>query len=307
MPMPSSMTFERAAEEVLARIGQLDDGVANPLLVAEARKHINAAQRKLIVEHGLQGQRRLLRVSVAAGRRFADLPSDCRPGQVRAAVWVDASGEEWPLACGFPAVNRNATSQMPATYDLTPTVGVVDIVASGGSGYINGAVGVVSGGAHAADGHDPVVTFQVDAGAITGATISDTGSQWTVAPTIAPAAGSSATITVSLGTLNQLELNPIPSEAGTLVVEYQATVTELVEDEDELALDAEAVIGRAAVLLAITKSLPMRQDIERDFVAYMQAFRSQQSPGRTVSLSAWRRDDGGTGRQSLPRWDARRA
>jgi hypothetical protein len=305
MPMPSSMTFEQAAEEVLARIGQLDDGVANPLLVAEAKKHINAAQRKLIVEHGLQGQRRLLRVSVAAGRRFADLPSDCRPGQVRSAVWVDAGGEEWPLACGFPAANHNIDPMTPCFYDMTPTVGVVGISASGGSGYSDGP-GVVSGGTRAADGHDPVVTFQANAGAITGATISDTGSQWTTAPTIAPAAGVGAAIALTLGTLNQLELNPIPSEAGTLVVEYQATVTELVDDADELALDAEAVIGRAAILLAITKGLSMRQDIERDFVAYMQAFRPQQSPGRTVSLSAWRRDDGGV-RQALPRQDARRA
>lgn len=307
MPMPSSMTFERAAEEVLARIGQLDDGVANPLLVAEAKKHINAAQRKLIVEHGLQGQRRLLRVSVAAGRRFVDLPSDCRPGQVRDAVWVDAGGEEWPLGCGFPAAARNMSSMLPAAYDLTPTVGVVGISASGGTGYSDGAAGVVSGGTRSADGHDPVVTFQASAGALTGAAISDVGSQWTTAPGIAPAAGSGATITPVLGTLNQLELNPIPSEAGTLVVEYQATVTELVDDADELALDAEAVIGRAATLLAITKALPMRQDIERDFVAYMMAFRSQQSPGRSMSLAAWRRDDGGVGRQALPRQDARRA
>ncbi|MEY2800868.1 MAG: hypothetical protein RL513_452, partial [Pseudomonadota bacterium] len=53
-----SMTLEDAIAEVLGRIGQEDDGVANPLLVAEARRHINAAQRQLMIEYEMQTARR---------------------------------------------------------------------------------------------------------------------------------------------------------------------------------------------------------------------------------------------------------
>jgi hypothetical protein len=290
MPAPSSMTFAVAATEVLTRIGQLDDGVANPLLVMEAKAHINAAQRKLIVEHGLQSQRRALNVSVAGGRRFVDLPKTARRGQIMSATWTDAAGLHTPLACGIAATSRNAADQAPAWYDVNPNVGIVSVTATGGSGYASGT-GTVTGGTRESYGHDPVVMFTVSGGAVTAAEVIDTGSGWTVAPTITPpGGGTGATVTVTLDSVQLVELCPIPAAAGTLAIEYKAAVVKLVDDADLLALDDEAVISRAALLLAVTKSLRCKADIESDFVSYMASFRAQQTPGRTFSLAAWRRD-----------------
>lgn len=284
------MLFEDAAEEVLARIGQLDDGAANPLLVAEAKKHINRAQVKLVVEHGLQTQRRSLLASVAAGRRFVDTPRDCRRGQIQRAEWIDSTGARLFLTCGIIPDARNFAQQTPTWYDLSPTVGVVSVDATGGTGYSAG-LGTVSGGTRQANGHDPIVTFTVSGGAVTGATVDDVGSGWTVAPTITPpGGGNGATVTPTLGPVELIELCPIPAVAGTLEIEYKATVVEM-EDGDYLALDDEAVIGRAAVLLAITKNLPCRDGVEKDFVSYIAPFRAQQSPGRTMNLAAWRKDE----------------
>ena len=305
MPAPSSMTLEDAVTEVLARIGQLDDGVANPLLAAEAVAHINAAQRKLIVEHGLASQRRRSLIAVAAGQRYADLPSDARAGQIRNAVWVKADGTRLTLLCGIPDAAREDDGE-PAWYDLTPTVGVVSVaITTPGTGYSDG-MATVSGGTRLADGHDPVVDVVTTAGAVTAATVSNSGSQWTSAPTLTPlGGGSSAVLTPTLGPVNLLEIGPLPFDGGTLDIEYQAAVTTLVDDDDLLSLDPEAVIGRAALLLAVTKNLPARQGIEADFVSYMAAFRTQQSPGRSFSLIPTAYATGG--RQALPRLDARRA
>jgi hypothetical protein len=298
------MTLEDAVTEVLARIGQLDDGVANPLLAAEAVYHINAAQRKLIVEHGLATQRRRSLITVAGGQRYVDLPADARQGQIRSAVWVQDE-TRIPLVCGVPDAAREDPGD-PAWYDLTPSVGITAVaISAAGTGYSDGNA-TVSGGTRLADGHDPTVALVTAAGVVTGATITNSGSQWTEAPTLTPlGGGSSAVLAVMLGNVLLLELGPAPDDAGTLEIEYQAGVVKLVDDGDLLALDPEAVIGRAATLLAITKGLPSKQDIERDFVAYMQSFRTQQSPGRSFSLVPQGAYVGG--RQDLPRLDARRA
>jgi hypothetical protein len=290
MPAPSSMTFEEAVSEVLGRIGQQDDGVSNPLLVAEIKTHINAAQRKLIVEHGLEAQRRSLLVSVAAGRRYVDLPSDARRGQISQAIWIGPNDTQTPLRCGIAPDSRNYDPQRPAWYDFSPSTGIVSVSASGGTGYTAG-VGTVSGGTRLNEGHSPIVTFAVNAGVLAGASVQDTGSAWSVPPTLTPLGGGSAGVVVAtLGPITLVELCPIPSEAGTLVIEYQAAVSKLSNDKDLLALDAEAVISRAAVLLAGIKNLPCAGSLTQDFTAYMASFRAQQTPGRMVSLSGWRRD-----------------
>lgn len=289
MPSPSSMSLLDAATEVLARIGQLDDGVANPLLLVEAKAHINSVQRKLVVEHGLLTQRRRALLTIAAGRRFADLPADARHGQIRSATWIDASGDEHQLTCGIVPDYRNIGALAPAWYDIRPSTGVVSVTAAGGTGYTSG-VGTVTGGTRLTGGHDPIVTCTSTGGILQSATVIDSGSEWSSAPTITAQDGSGGTVTVTLGAVQLLELCPAPTASGTLDIEYQAAVVKLVDDADQLAIDPEAVICRAAMLLAITKGLPSIDGLRQDFVSYMASFRAQQSPGRIISLSAHRRE-----------------
>jgi len=290
MPAPSSMTLEATVTEVLARIGQLDDGVSNPLLVAEAKAHINAAQRQLAIEYGWLAQRRRSLVSVAAGRRWVDLPADAMAGQIASLTWEDA-GVRTLLTCGIAPAERNVDADEPQFYDLAPTPGVASVaVTNGGTGYANGLC-TVSGGTRLTGGHDPVVRVTTAAGIVTLATVEDSGSEWSVAPTLTPpGGGSSAVLTPTLRGLSMIELCPIPADAGTLEVEYTAGVVALTEDTDELALDAEAVIGRAAMLLATVKGLPGTNGIAQVHALYMSKIGPRQTPGRTASLSGWRRD-----------------
>lgn len=291
MPAPSFFTLGEAAAEVLARIGQVDDGAANPLLVAEAKAHLNAAQRMLQTETDALHQSRRQLISLASGRRFVDLPAEAIAGQITGAEWVDGDVRTM-LACGIDPEARMGSGS-PAQYDLTPSIGLTRVdVASAGTGYTNGTqIALVSGGSRLAGGHDPVVSLTVVGGAVTAATVLDSGSEWATAPTLTPpGAGSAAALTVTLGGVQLVELCPAPTRGATLEVRYRAAVVPLYEDEDLLSLDDEAVIGRASWLLATTKGLPCRDSLEKAHVLYLNKLSTRQSPGRTVSLSAWRRD-----------------
>jgi hypothetical protein len=286
MPAPSSMNLGQAASEVMARIGQLDDGISNPVLLAEIKTHINAAQRKLLVEYSmLQTQRRNVLLPVAAGRRFVDLPTDARPGQIRSVVSINGS-YRLPLMPGITESERGIAGAT-THYDVTPTSAIVRVDASGGAGYTAG-IGAVSGGSRLVDGHDPIVTFAVNTGVVTKATILDAGSQWVTAPSFTPLVGSGVVLSVVLGTIAMLELGPLPGQSMTLAVEYQAAVVPLVEDEDLLVLDPEAVISRAAVLMAVSKNLRSAPGLTQDLLSYMANLRSQQSHGRVMNLAEYR-------------------
>ena len=50
------------------------------------------------------------------------------------------------------------------------------------------------------------------------------------------------------------------------------------------AFDSEALVGRAAWLLAATKNLPAKADLLSAHNAYMSAIKGQQRPGGTFSL-----------------------
>jgi hypothetical protein len=308
MPAPSNMSLADAVTEVLARIGQLDDGVANPLLVAEAKVHLNSAQRMLQVEYDLLAKRRRALVSVAAGRRFVDLPADAVHGYVNSAVWVEGS-DSWPLPCGIDPAMANWDPARPAAYDLLPSTGIVRVaMIGGGSGYTDGtAPAIVTGGSRLDSGHDPIVNLTVTAGAVTAVEIIDSGSEWVSAPTLAPVgAGTGFTYSLALGGVQLLALSPIPSTSGTLEVGYRAGVIRLEDDEDLLALDDEAVIGKASVLLAAVKNLPIAKSLADFHLVYMDKLK-RTPPGRSASLSGWRRDDPMILRQPLPRLDPRRA
>ncbi len=308
MPAPSHLSLADAVTEVLARIGQMDDGVANPLLVAEAKVHINSAQRMLQVEYDLLAKRRRALVSVAAGRRFVDLPADAVHGWVTSAVWIDGS-DSWPLPCGIEPAMANWDPARPAAYDLLPSTGIVRAeLASSGSGYTDGtAAATVTGGERLASGHDPIINLTVTAGMVTAMEIIDSGSEWVSVPTLAPAgAGTGFGYGLSLGGVQLLALSPVPSDGGTLEINYRAGVVRLEDDEDLLALDDEAVIGKASVLLAAVKNLPIAKSLADFHLVYMDRLR-RTPPGRTASLSGWRRDDPMILRQPLPRLDPRRA
>ena len=177
----------------------------------------------------------------------------------------------------------------------------------GGTGYTDGThVATVSGGTRRADGHDPVISMTIAGGSVTALEVLDSGSELVSVPTIAPpGAGSGFAYSLALGGVQMVELCPVPASSGTLELRYRATVQRLEDDDDLLSLDDEAVIGKAAVLLAAIKNLPIAKNLADFHLVYMDSLRKNITPGRTASLSAWRRD-APLARQMLPRLDPRR-
>jgi hypothetical protein len=104
------------------------------------------------------------------------------------------------------------------------------------------------------------------------------------APTLTAPTGTGANLSAILGTLMAIEVWPVDSGGGTLEVEYRAVPVAMVNDTDLLAFDSEALIGRAAWLLAATKNFPAKQDLLSAHNAYLSAIKGQQRPGGAFSL-----------------------
>lgn len=288
MPAPRGMTVAAARREVLARCALLNDDSSNPQLDTDVGMHLAAAQRQLQVEHAWLIQKRLDRLAVAAGQRLVDLPAATRYGQVRQACWIE-NGIRYDLASGIDPAEQHQGG-MPERYDLTPTTGIIRVdVVTPGSGYADGPV-AVAGGSRAADGADPDLVLVTAAGAAVGVTVRAAGAEWITAPDLQAQGGSGASLAAVLGSVVMLELWPVPAQAGTLELRSLAGAGDLASDGDELALDPEAVIGRAAYLLAMARRLESTDRLLRTHNSYLSAARSQQSAGATLSLSGWRRD-----------------
>lgn len=291
MPVVIGLTLVDAVSEVLARCGQLDEDVSNPNLDAEARRHINAAQRQLRVEHAWLRQRRSAILAFGPGQRFADMPPDARQGQLTEAWWCD-QGNRLPVAAGIDrGFQSTRTCRYPGSYDFAATQGIVRVdVTDGGINYTTASVITQAGGVRGDGGHAPAFALTVAGGLITACTVLDSGSAWLTAPTLTPDIGTTAVLTAVVGPTQVIEIMPAPTGGGQLEINYRAEVVPLVEDTDRLALDDEAVIGRAAWLLATIKRLAFAKDILTAHSAYLDALRRQQGVGKVTSLSAWRRD-----------------
>jgi len=282
MPSPA-VTLQQAIEKVIARIGLLDDGVDDPELVAHVTDAINSAQDQLSVEHQYLRQRRQT-VKTIAGVRLFDLPVDARHGQVQTVVHIGDGGTRTVL---LPGIDREARIEIatPSRFDISPSTGIVEVdIAAGGTGYSGQILGV-TGGQRSADGSNPVITATVEAGVITGGVISDSGAGWLTAPTLTATGGTSADLTAVLGPVQVMELDCVPT-GGSLTIDYLAGVYELSDECDLLALDKEAVIGRAAWLVAASpaRRMPNADNLMAAHNAYLAAFKTQQRPGQVVSL-----------------------
>jgi hypothetical protein len=278
-----AVTLQVAIAKVIARIGLLDDGVDDPELVAHVTDAINSAQDQLSVEHQYLRQRRQI-VKTITGVRLFDLPVDARHGQVQTVVHVDDGGARRLL---LPGIDREARieSGTPARFDISPSTGIIGVtIANGGTGYAAQVLGV-TGGSRSADGSGPVVTATVDTGVITGGTISESGAGWITAPTLTATGGASASLTAILGPVQVMELDCVPT-GGSLAIDYLAGVFELEDEADLLSLDKEAVIGRAAWLVAASpaRRMPNADNLMAAHNAYLSSFRTQQRPGQVVSL-----------------------
>jgi hypothetical protein len=281
------MTVARAIAKVKQRLGLVDDDVANPLLDAEILGRLNAAQDDLAVTHTYLRQARVVEKAVAGGQRFVDLPADCLLGQPDHVEWSDGTTRT-VLTAGIDRREQPTPTGWPQKYQMTATTGLIGVtVDNGGSGYADDDAVVVSGGTRATYGHDPVLTLVTDGGAIESVTIEDCGAGWSGVPTLTPGGGSSAVLTAELGPVQVMELWPDPG-AGTIRIEYRSAVSDLEEETDTLALDPVAVIGRAAWAMCNDKD--KAQKLLAEHTAYLESFKASQQPGRTFSLSAWRRD-----------------
>jgi hypothetical protein len=249
---------------------------------------LNAAQAQLIVEHDWLRQNRSATIPVYGGQRFADLPADARHGQITGAWWVVGT-QRYPLEAGIDRSLPMVPADYPTNYDLAPSIGVTQVtVGAGGTGYTGASTVALANGTRDDDGHAPTFTLTVAGGIITACTVTDSGSAWTVAPDLTPSVGTGATLTAVLGPVQVVELWPTPS-SGSLVITYRAGATPLTVETDRLSVDNEAVVGRAAWLLAVIRALKCTDDLRKAHNSYLASARTQQKVGATASLSGWRK------------------
>jgi hypothetical protein len=250
---------------------------------------VNAATSALRIEYPFLRLTRLARKTLAGGQRLVDLPGDADEGAILSATLL-LDGDRYPLACGIDRREQANVGTMPLAYDLRPTTAVVHVdITAAGTGFTDGPVVVtVSGGLRDADGADAVVSATAAGGVITAVEVEDTGAGYSVAPTLTPVGGT-ATLTAELGGQTALELWP-EATGGEVELVYRGRVEAMTADADVLPMDAEAVIGRAAWLFALPFDQQLANALLLAHQAYVGSFRTQATPGRTMSLSAWRRD-----------------
>lgn len=289
MGAPQRMTWSAAKAEVLRRVGQYDDGVSDPVKIAKAGAMVNAATAALRVEYPFLRLTRLARKTLAGGQRLVDLPGDADEGAIVSATLIQ-DGERYVLQCGIDRREQSDVGSMPLRYDLRPTTAVVNVdITAAGSGFADGPVVVtVSGGLRDTDGADAAVSATAAGGVITAVAIDDSGAGYSLAPTLTPVGGT-ATLTAELGGQTALEIWP-NATGGELELVYRARVEPLTADADALPMDAEAVIGRAAWLFALPFDQQLANALLLAHQAYVGSYRTQATPGRSASLSAWRRD-----------------
>lgn len=284
MPVVTEMGFLAAVGEVLARCGQGDDGGTNPLLAQEAKAHLNSAQRQLRREMPSLALTRESSLAVLTGSRLIEPPADCDAGQIQACRWVDTNGIRMPLQGGIDQENQRLPG-WPERFKGAMTKGCASVtIGAGGTGAVTGAAVTVTGGTRATGGTDPTFLVTATSGVITSIVPILAGTGWSLPPTINVAGVTGATLTVVLGNLMAVELWPPPVIAGTLEIVYRAIPVTMVADADPLSYDTEAVIGRAAWLLASTKATPVAQALLAAHNAYLTALSATDRPGETFSM-----------------------
>ena len=273
MTVAPIVTVESAIQLVLGSLDQLDDGVSDPILIARVLSALNRAQRQLERTAPHLRMRREARSEAVGGIRLVDLPADARYGAVSQVLHISAAGTRTEL---MPGINREFTpySDIPSRFDLAPSTGIVSVTLTDPA-YDETTV-VLEGGTRVADGCDPVIIPVMAGGVATSFRVDSTGAGWSTAPTFSGG-------TILLGPVVALELYPTPID-GTLVLDYLAGVYDMVEETDTLSLDAEAVTGLAAWMVA-TKRFPGIADaLLATHNAYMKAFAAQQRPGQIFSM-----------------------
>jgi hypothetical protein len=283
MAIAPIVTVETAIETVLGHLHLIDDGVTDPLLVADILASLNAAQEQLNVTAQHLRQRRQSRVTPVAGVRLFDLPSDARYGDVKQVLHVSAAGTKTEL---LPGIDRTkiASAGIPERFDVVPSTGIISVtVTAGGTGSATDGAIAVSGGSRDTDGSDPVLAQVTADGVITSGTVTQTGAGWITAPTLTESSGTAVTLTAVLGPVIALEVYPVPSD-GTLFLDYTAGIYPLVNDSDVLSINAHAVCTLAAWAVSTVRKPSLSPSLLAMHNAFIQAHSTQQRPGQVFSL-----------------------
>lgn len=284
----SAIAYDDAKREVLTRLGQLDDGVANPALIAEAGAMINVAIRKLPSEHPHLIPRTFVTRQVAAGQSLLSLPSDAHGAEIKEIRQVDSNQGRYRLN-GDIARGQLRLGLMDS-WELVETVGITQAtVLTGGTGHTGSTTIAVTGGSRETRGDQPALRAVIASGVITDLLLDATGTGWLSAPVLSATIGSGATFSVTIGQVPAIELAPA-TVAATLEIEYRRRPVSMSSDTDLLPFDAEAIISYAAALHAAAKGLAIAQVLGDTFKSYTDGVRRRQQPPRIASLHSWRTD-----------------
>lgn len=248
MPIANALlTASQARAQVLTLLGAASDGENSADLIAQIKGVIGIVHRNLCIEHAAIMARKLASIAIAAGRSVYPIP--CSSEGIK-AVLASQGGAPYRLAYGQSLEDSLVTAQgMPASYAIRPQIGVAVVtVGAGGTGYTNGAAATFS--APPAGGTTATGTIEVVGGVIQRVIITDPGSGYVAAPTVSAPGGSGATLSATLGGIDELVLVPPPAATGTLTIEYVATPGPTLDDQEALAIDSGAVVAVTAATVA---------------------------------------------------------
>lgn len=86
-----------------------------------------------------------------------------------------------------------------------------------------------------------------------------------------------------------LVLEPIPDEAGTVLVAFQSAPTAMADTTDLLSIDTEAAVLHAAARLAPFVAPQVERSLAGQLTAYLDGIRRKQGTGGSMSFSPYRR------------------
>lgn len=252
------MSVSAALAQIVKRLGMADDGQSSPETLAQIKQQIGSVQRDLALEY-----RHILPVQAKAwpivgGKAWYALP--CTPEGVVSVSISPVGYTPVRLSPGLTLEDIvGAVAGTPVKYDIRRTVGVVSIaVTTAGTGYTNGAdLTFTDPGSPGGPAAGKLVAA-VSPGPITGTIISDPGAEYLVPPTIGAPGGSSAVLAATLGTVDSIQVAPVPAASGGYVyIEYRDIPKAEVDDADLLSFDPESVITVVAGYLGESLAPPL--------------------------------------------------
>jgi hypothetical protein len=106
-------------DDVLATLGQPNDGASNPAMETMIIRALDSAQVQLAIQFPWVALKARKTLAWPAGTWYQDLPTGLDPASILAVTWLDANGLKADLDPGIEAEDENRWSGIPMSWSAT--------------------------------------------------------------------------------------------------------------------------------------------------------------------------------------------